>query len=217
MKIKLLTSLSLSMVLVAVMSACGGGGSSSDTKSEINSTIEEGNATVEEVAEETNDTLPIDNNFTITSKSFTDGGKIPSINVCIDQGGSNQSPQLSWLDAPKSTAKYAIIMDDEVAPCGTGDNACKHWGLFNIPSSISEVSEDLEIATIEGTVEGRNYLGTQDYAGPCPPSRHIYKITVFALKDTMPKVGSISMTRSKFESTYGEHILDSTTISGTFP
>ena len=108
-------------------------------------------------------------------------------------------------------------MDDEVAPCGTGDNACKHWGLFNIPSSISEVSEDLEIGTIEGTVEGTNYLGTQDYAGPCPPSSHIYKITIFALKDTMPEVRSISMTRSKFESTYSEHILDSTTISGRFP
>ena len=238
MKFKFLSNLGLSMMVVAMISACGGGGSSSndqvnnlsDTLNEINNTIAEVNNTSEEVeeeeiveipeevVEEINETLPpIDNNFTLTSTSFKDGKRIPSINVCMELGGSNQSPQLSWSDAPANTKKYAIVMDDEVSPCGKGDGACKHWGLFNIPSSITEVSEDLEIATIEGTVEGRNYVGTQDYEGPCPPFKHTYKTTVFALDGTMPTIGRTSMTRSQFKSTYKTHILDSVTISGTFP
>ncbi|SFV55356.1 hypothetical protein MNB_SV-12-1447 [hydrothermal vent metagenome] len=156
------------------------------------------------------------NDFIITSTAYENEAYIPTKYACVDMSGSNISPQFLWKNAPKDTAKYAIIMDDEDAPCGTGDNACKHWGLFNIPSTNSEVVEDLDISTIAGTVEGTAYNGTKSYAGPCPPSLHTYKTTIFALKESMPTLSSVNLTRSQFQSSYSRYILNSATISGKF-
>ena len=157
------------------------------------------------------------NDFVVTSTAYDDGARIPKDHVCSDHSGSNQSPPFSWENSPQSTVSYALIMDDEVSPCGQGDSACKHWGLFNIPSVTNELSTNLDISTIDGAIEGLTYAGTNNYAGPCPPSKHTYKTTIFALKEGMPTLKSVSMTRSKFKSKYSEYILNSATIAGTYP
>ena len=155
--------------------------------------------------------------FKINSLSYLNGGVIPKRYACSELGGFNYSPQFSWNNAPLKTNKYAIIMDDEVSPCGTGMNACKHWSLFNIPSTISSLNENFNPATISGVVEGKNYFGTYDYEGPCPPSSHRYKTTIYALSDEMPQVPMFStMTRSQFRSTYQSYILETSTIEGIF-
>jgi Raf kinase inhibitor-like YbhB/YbcL family protein len=157
------------------------------------------------------DATPVVKDFVVKSTAYKNEDTIPSKYTCK---GDNISPPYSWENVPVGTAKYAVIMDDENFPCGTGDSACRHWGVFNIPSSTTALAEDLDISTIDGVVEGGNYTGNHDYAGPCPPSEHTYKTTVFALKESMPNLGSVSLTRSQFASTYSEHILDSSTISG---
>ena len=118
---------------------------------------------------------------------------------------------------PAETASFAIIMDDEVPPCGTGKNACKHWAVFNIPSTVNAIAEYAKISLIPNATEGMNYTGATGYAGPCPPNEHIYKTTVYSLKSSMPIISSgTPLTRSEFNSNYAEHILKSATISGIF-
>ena len=156
-------------------------------------------------------------NFTVLSTSYRNGGNIPLKHVCGYYRGSNMSPHFQWDNAPINTKSYALIMDDEVSPCGRGINACKHWGLFNIPSTINDVSENINILTIEGSVEGLNYNGSHDYEGPCPPNGHKYKTTVYALSEDMPKLStSIGITRSQFASQYRNYILNSATMYGWF-
>ena len=154
--------------------------------------------------------------LTLGSDSFSDGAPIPLKHVCTAHGGDNISPNLHWANSPDSTY-FSIIMDDEVSPCGTGDAACKHWALFNIPASTDTLPEDLDPATVDGLIVGRNYSGSSSYAGPCPPNAHVYKITIYALSDSMPVIESgVAYTRSQFQSEFTAHILAQDTIEGTF-
>lgn len=152
------------------------------------------------------------------STSFTDGGAIPLAHACKKQGGGNQPPRLSWSGAPAGASSFTVVMDDEDAPCGKGDRACRHWAVFNIPADVNQLDAGQDLKAISGVTEGRNYLSSDGYAGPCPPKRHIYRITIFALREGMPKiVPGTAMTRSSFESAYRQFIIGSATVSGHFP
>ena len=154
--------------------------------------------------------------FTLGSDSFLDGASIPLKHVCTTHGGDNISPELHWEHAPEA-GYFSIIMDDEVSPCGTGDAACRHWALFNIPASTGTLPEALDPATVGGLAVGSNYSGSSSYAGPCPPNAHVYKITIYALSDAMPVIASgAAYTRSQFESEFTALILAQDTFQGTF-
>ena len=155
--------------------------------------------------------------FTLTSKDFTDGGELPRTRACASQGGDNESPALAWSGAPAETARYALVVDDEDPPCGSGDGACRHWSVFDLPAGVTSLKAGQDILQIAGASEGVNYLGQTGYAGPCPPSRHTYNFTVYALGRGMPEAGpGAALNRSQFESLYGSHILGSATIRATF-
>ena len=81
------------------------------------------------IAEVTNDE---DDDFQLTASGFATGTAIPLIHACATLGGNNYSPQVSWRNVPDNTESFALIIDDETAPCGTDANACVHWNLFNI-------------------------------------------------------------------------------------
>ena len=184
-KVKLLITFLFASVF---MIACGGGGSSA-----------------------TPTATPQFPAFEVTSSDYQEGGEIPIDHACAGQGGADVSPQLSWIDAPAETDSYAVIMDDETDPCGSGADACPHWGVFNIPSTETEFDQGEAVDAIPGVVE-------EDYFGPCPPNKHTYTTSVYALADSMPVLDqeTIVFTRSEFESSYAEHILGKGEITGTF-
>lgn len=155
--------------------------------------------------------------FSLSSQNFSSGGMIPLDHVCANEGGSNISPQLSWANIPQGTGSFALIMDDEDSPCGTGDNACRHWAVFNIPDSVNSFQTNQDISLISGLTLGANYKGMIGYAGPCPPNQHTYNFTIYALGSGMPLISSGGiMTRSIFENSYSSYILDSATLQGVF-
>lgn len=126
------------------------------------------------------------NTFTLSSKNL--GGEATTIEEFNGFGctGQNQSPQLSWENAPEDAKSFAVTMYDPDAPTGSG---WWHWVVFDIPADVNELVSNagnvkLDLAPENATQSITNY-GTNGYGGPCPPvghGLHQYVITVHALK-----------------------------------
>ncbi|WP_157948319.1 YbhB/YbcL family Raf kinase inhibitor-like protein [Pulveribacter suum] len=153
----------------------------------------------------------------ITSSSYPNGGEIPLRNAYTQQGGSNLSPELSITALPAETKSIAIVMDDEVAPCGVADKACVHWNVFNLPSHKVQIAEGENLASIAGVLFGTAFDGRAGYQGPNPPNRHTYKLTVYALdKAIAAPLTQSSYTRSEFLGKFGSSVIKSETWVGHF-
>ena len=135
-------------------------------------------------------TLFSQNTFTLSSNTL--GGEATKIEEFNGFGctGKNESPQLSWKNAPEGTKSFAITMYDPDAPTGSG---WWHWVVFDIPTSTTDLvsnAGDIKLnLTPEGTIQSITNYGAQGYGGPCPPpghGLHQYIIPVYALKtDTL--------------------------------
>lgn len=157
----------------------------------------------------------------LTSTSFPDQGVIPLRYVALQKGGNNVSPALQIQNVPASTQFLAILMDDESPPCGTGAQACVHWGGFNLPATKVTFAEGETLTGISGVVTGRNLDNVQAYLGPRPPNDgHVYRFTVYALGSAAPLVPASPIPyyrRSQFEAIYATHILGKSTWTGRYP
>lgn len=152
--------------------------------------------------------------FTLASTEFSDGGEIPPDCACKWLGGENRPPVLRWINTPPTTESFALIMEDETG--NKGDKATRHWSVFNIPATVTDTDKLKEQAAAEIT-EGRNYTNENNYAGPCPPKKHQYTFTVFALNGKMPFLPpGKEFTKSQFMREYNYSIIDAATISGTY-
>jgi len=124
--------------------------------------------------------------FTLTSNDL--GGESTKTQEFNGFGcsGDNQSPQLSWENAPKGTKSFAVTMYDPDAPTGSG---FWHWVVFDIPTHINELvtnagNVERNLAP-KGVIQSLTDYGIKGFGGPCPPEDHgfhQYIITVYALK-----------------------------------
>lgn len=159
-----------------------------------------------------------DTNLTITQAPFSGGSTIPLKYAATAVGGGNISPQLSIGDIPVGTDRFAIVMDDETAPCQPGLSACRHWGVFNLPVSKTFIGEGENLLLQQGTVYGSNKNGTVGYLGPDAISQHAYKLTVYALSVSAPFLTYVpEYNRAKFELDFKPYILGKATLMGVFP
>lgn len=163
--------------------------------------------------------------FQLTASGFATASAIPLIHACGSLGGNNYSPQLNWLNAPSGVSSFALIVDDETAPCGTDADACVHWNLFNIDGSINVLTEDVDPTTLvdangaSNVIEGLTYVSTNNYEGPCPPpgNVHTYTFALYALNANQPTMTRLdALTRSEFEEAYSANVLAQATLTGTF-
>jgi len=141
----------------------------------------------------------------VTSTAFKEGEKIPRIYTCDDQ---NVSPPLSWTGVPSDAVSLVLIMDDPDAPSGTW----VHWVLFNLPASISGLSE----GQVGAGTEGKNDFGKAAYGGPCPPrgSTHRYYVKLYALDQVMDLKAGAS--KAQVESAIQGHILAQGQLIGRY-
>ena len=79
------------------------------------------------------------NTFTLSSKDLGGQATITEEFNGFGCTGKNQSPQLSWENAPEGTKSFAITMYDPDAPTGSG---WWHWLAFDIPANINELVSD---------------------------------------------------------------------------
>lgn len=124
--------------------------------------------------------------FTLTSTSIGGEATVNEEFNGFGCTGNNESPQLSWKNAPKGTKSFAITMYDPDAPTGSG---WWHWIVFDIPKNIKElVSNAGNIKSNlvpKEAIQSITDFGVGGYGGPCPPEGHgihQYIITVHALK-----------------------------------
>ena len=103
--------------------------------------------------------------FPLSSNDIEEGEKIPEIHVAP----SNVLPHLAWSDLPEGTKSIAITCFDPDAPTASG---YWHWAVFNIPVSVSEFPQGIDLSTIEGAVALKGDSGQRAYYGPQPPAGH---------------------------------------------
>ncbi|PBQ33533.1 YbhB/YbcL family Raf kinase inhibitor-like protein [Sphingobacteriaceae bacterium] len=123
---------------------------------------------------------------TFTLKSSELGGQLTNKQYANGMGfsGENQSPQLSWDNAPKETQSFAITIYDLDAPTGSG---FWHWVVFNIPANVHELRSGAGDLTKhlmpEGAIQSNTDMGKPGYVGAAPNDgpAHRYVITVYAL------------------------------------
>ncbi|RTZ17262.1 YbhB/YbcL family Raf kinase inhibitor-like protein [Vibrio aquaticus] len=120
--------------------------------------------------------------FELTSKDIQEGYPMAKTFEYNGWGckGDNQSPHLSWKDAPAGTKSFAITAYDPDAPTGSG---FWHWVAFNIPATVNELPRSADIQKLGGN-EARIDYGTVGFGGACPPEgdgMHRYQFTVWAL------------------------------------
>ncbi len=157
--------------------------------------------------------------FRIVSDNFEHTKELPLSTVCQSKGGENKNPHLSWADVPDNTKYLMLVMDDEDSPCGIGTNACRHWQVYNIPPTVTEIKAgELNVRSLaNGITLGVNYDFSNVYAGPCPPNLHNYRFTLFAMSGQMvPLAEGTTHTRASFRLQFSDKILAEAYIEGTF-
>ncbi len=145
----------------------------------------------------------------ITSKAFSNGGKIPSLYTCDDK---NINPPLEIHQVPKGTVTLVLIMDDpDVPPNVRKDGLYVHWVVYNMPPDTRLIAEN---STPPGT-QGKGTGGVMRYDGPCPPDReHRYYFKLYALKTPLNlKAGA---TKSDVETAMEGIILEEAQLMGRY-
>lgn len=148
----------------------------------------------------------------LTSPTFTDGGKIPSLYTC---DGQNISPPLKISDIPAGAKSLVLIMDDPDIPDFAKEKfhieIWDHWVVFNIPPETIEIKEG---KNPQG-VMGRNTRGNNSYGGPCPPDKeHRYFFKLYAL-DTMLSLKE-GASKAEVEKAMERHILEKAQLMGRY-
>ena len=172
--------------------------------------------------------------FQLSSTTFANHATLPisminniivnGSNSCSIDGspGGNQSPELSWTNAPAGTASFVVTTYDTTA-------AFTHWGMYNISPTATGLPENAGVA---GSTYGRqifnDFFVGAEYDGPCPPANvkpyaHHYVFTVYALDTVLSLPSSVNFPASP-ETLYqaliragrNGHILASSSITGLY-
>lgn len=153
----------------------------------------------------------ISGEFKLTTRAFSDGGRIPGRHTC---DGDDKSIPLSWSGAPEGTESFALLFDDPDAPGGT----FKHWIIFDIPLATTELTESIDKSerVVGSAIQLKNDFGQSGYRGPCPPEgeTHTYQLFLFAM-DTRLNIPASSSQGRVFD-LIEEHALARAELSAVY-
>jgi hypothetical protein len=147
----------------------------------------------------------------LTSSAFGQQERIPTRYTCE---GENISPELQWEEAPPRTKTFTLILHDPDAP---RMNGFTHWMLYNIPSGITHLPENVpEGPRVSGLgLQGKNDAGKIGYIGPCPPSgSHRYFLRLFALSIELDLDPAASA--QELQTALHDHIIEQAELMGTY-
>ncbi len=140
----------------------------------------------------------------LRSKDFEHEGMIPSHFTC---DGADISPQLEWIDPPRETKSFALIVDDPDAPVGTW----VHWLVCDIPRKVVIIPQN---SLPRNARQVKNDFGKVEYGGPCPPSgTHRYFFKLYALG--VEKLEGVDNKKSFYQKVE-EHKIDEAVLMGKY-
>ncbi len=126
--------------------------------------------------------------FAIMSTSMADGSFLAVKYTCT-AGPAAVSPDLHWMNAPRDTASFVLIVHDMEPRPRKGLDDILHWMVWNIPPTATQIPEavasnaqqlpDGSLQTNGNPGQG----GNTGYRPPCPPAgpSHHYAFELFAV------------------------------------
>jgi Raf kinase inhibitor-like YbhB/YbcL family protein len=128
--------------------------------------------------------------FRIMSPDMVDGSLLPQQFTCA-AGTEAVSPPLQWVNAPRGTVSFALIVHDmEPRPQKKLDDIL-HWMVWNIPATATRFPQGVPSNTADlpdgshQTNGNPGQGGITGYRPPCPPQNvplpHHYAFDMFAL------------------------------------
>ena len=155
--------------------------------------------------------------FTVTSPAFRNGESFPALYACPVGyspviGGANRSPLLHWINEPRDTRSFAIVMDDPDAPIEfVPTGLFTHWITWGINALTPTLPSGRD-----GAMVGTNDFGVNFYVGPCPPPNtgvHHYTFHVYALSEALSLDAGAS--RAAFDAAIAGKVLAEARLMGT--
>lgn len=181
--------------------------------------------------------------FTLSSSAFDDGARLPTAFTCR---GADDSPPLSWRDAPAETNSFALVLTSKAARAGASLKV--EWVLWGIPATRSSLPQGVAagrqpsnvastlqharesdasgtspgaVGGVPGVPIGVSVAAEAEpaprYRGPCGSSEKQYEFTLFALEAGAPRGASMDVEAVEEWLATREHMLGAASLSATFP
>jgi Raf kinase inhibitor-like YbhB/YbcL family protein len=130
----------------------------------------------------------------LMSTDITDGKQLPGKFTC-SAGNDAISPGLQWVQPPRGTMSFALIVHDMEPRPRKGNDDILHWMVWNmpaiansLPAGVSPASGDLPDGSHQ-TNGNAGQGGNFGYRPPCPPQdvpvAHHYAFELYALDQMM--------------------------------
>jgi Raf kinase inhibitor-like YbhB/YbcL family protein len=122
------------------------------------------------------------------STSMTDGSFLAVKYTCT-AGPAAVSPELHWMNPPRDTRSYVLIVHDMEPRPRKGLDDILHWMVWNIAPTATQIPEAIPGDTPQlpdGSMQTNGNPGqggNMGYRPPCPPAgpSHHYAFELFAL------------------------------------
>lgn len=109
--------------------------------------------------------------FAITSTKFVEGDMMPDEYTCEGKSlGGGIAPPIEWSGIPAGTKSLALFFKDLTAAAGAQPSMGYHWGMWNIPITVTGMPEGLAGDAKPAAMGGAEQLGavSKAFFGPCP-------------------------------------------------
>ena len=126
----------------------------------------------------------------LVSTDISDGKPIAGKFTCA-AGPEAVSPALQWMQPPRGTESFALIVHDMEPRPRKGVDDILHWMVWNMPASANQLPEGVSPASADlpdGSHQTNGFAGHNGnfgYRPPCPPQdvpvAHHYAFEIFAL------------------------------------
>jgi Raf kinase inhibitor-like YbhB/YbcL family protein len=126
--------------------------------------------------------------FAMMSTSMADGSFLAVKYTCT-AGPAAVSPDLHWMNPPRDTASFVLIVHDMEPRPRKGVDDILHWMVWNIAPTATQIPEAVPNSTQQlpdGSLQTNGNPGQGGNAGyraPCPPAgpSHHYAFELFAV------------------------------------
>jgi Raf kinase inhibitor-like YbhB/YbcL family protein len=126
----------------------------------------------------------------LVSTDISDGKALPAKFTCA-AGADAISPALQWMQPPRGTASFALIVHDMEPRPRKGVDDILHWMVWNMPAGANSLPAGVSVAGADlpdgshQTNGNAGQNGNFGYRPPCPPQdvpvAHHYAFELFAL------------------------------------